>query len=102
MNKLPSDIAGQGARNECNFSPWEKEINVFSVLGGGGAGWGGGRKDEREDKHRAGLNGGSGGKLIQNKGGAKEQGGISLLVTEVRVMLSKADRPHPWWTPFKY
>jgi len=23
MNKLLSDIAGQGARNKCNFSPWE-------------------------------------------------------------------------------
>lgn len=36
MNKLLSDIAGQGARNKCNFSPWESLTWVFI--------WGGARK----------------------------------------------------------
>lgn len=35
MNKLLSDIAGQGAQNECNFSPWEGgKINAFCAWGG--------------------------------------------------------------------
>lgn len=95
MNKLLSDIAGQGARNKCNFSPWEKKINVPPL-----SFWSGGRGEGREEE--AGHYGG----MTEDPKKTfiivvfVKQGWFCgteppLPVTEVRLMLSKADRAHP-------
>lgn len=103
MNKLLSDIAGQGAQNECNFSPWEGgKINAFCAWGGvffGGEGERGRGSEEEVQGILAAWRWAGRGWVFRKRQKPTRavlwNGGALRAVAEVRLMLSKADRAHP-------